>query len=105
MPIDNASEERLTRIEKNVDRLAEMVVVLARVEERSNETRTDVSTLSTDVKELGKRLGAIEVALPPLIETRAYVIRGVIGLVSIVGIAVVGLVVKAPELVGLITGG
>ena len=40
-----------------------------------------------------------------LLETRKFLVKAAIGALSIVGAALIGLVVKGPELAGLITGG
>ena len=67
-------------------------MTLARLEERHSETRADLERVTAEQSGHSLRLRSIEIALPPLIETRGYIVKALVALCSMVGAALVGLV-------------
>lgn len=97
------------RTDSKVDGIAETLQSLARIEERQMSTterlRQGAETFSDHEERLrkleiampenlSKRLSAIEVKMPGLIESRRWVVMGVLAGVGMIGIAVVHLVMK-----------
>jgi hypothetical protein len=78
--------------EERLDKIEDAIVMLARLEVHQAETRNDVAEIRNMMTEQDKRLRSIEVAFPALVEARGYMVKAVIGLCSMVGAAVVGLV-------------
>ena len=77
-------------------RQADSLESLVRLEERHGESREALSRAFATLKDHDTRMGAIEREMPGLLETRRWVVSGIIGLVAIIGIAVAGLVVNKP---------
>ena len=72
--------------------MAEALVTLARLEERHSETRADLERVTAEQGDHGKRLRTLEVALPPLVETRGYIVKALVAIIGMVGTALIGLV-------------
>jgi hypothetical protein len=104
--MENLSDT-VTRVDTKLDGIAATLSSLARIEERQVNTSERLSTSSTitadhesRIRILEKempvkaedRITAIEKAMPGLIENRGWVISGVLGVLSLVGLAVVKLV-------------
>jgi predicted RNase H-like nuclease (RuvC/YqgF family) len=87
---------RVERVDKNVDELRSAMAVLVRHEVVMEQNASSVSMLRVEVGELGRRVSAIETDMPQLRETRTWVVRGMLLVISLVGLAVVGLVVVRP---------
>ena len=77
-------------------RQADAVEKLVRLEERHQEQREAMNRAFNEIETHSRELEDIKIALPPLQETRRWIMTGIIGLVSMVLIALVGLVVVKP---------
>ena len=107
MPNLSVLEHRVSVVEGAVDRIADAVQEIAKstsmiaaLEVRHAETRdglerafTEISKLETSDEKKGERIAAIEIEMPGLREVRKLVVTGVVGIISIVGTAVLGLVI------------
>ena len=102
---NTSSEERLARIEKNLDRVAESLVVIARVDERSAETKRDVEGVQGDVKDHDKRITAIEVQMPQVVETSRVTRKALWGVLGVLGAAALGFVLENIGKISAIFGG
>lgn len=107
---NNVLEFRVSTLEKVVGEIGQSVKsidgslqALTRLEARHAETRDSLSRAFTaiqrledeDLKDHENRLRAVEADMPTFRLIRNWVIAGVIGIVALVGIAVVGVVVSA----------
>lgn len=101
-------EARFTRMERKIDEVVNALQALIRIEERQvsiNVRMQDYTIVSQDherrlrtlenesPEEMGKRLGAIEQAMPGLIEMRKWVVMGVLSGIGLIGLGVVKLVI------------
>lgn len=101
--------ETRREVGSKLDSIGTALQGLVRIEERQVHTNSQLSELSTDMREqelrlraaehaipenLSKRLAAIEVALPGLKELRRWVIGGVLSGIGMIGAAVLHLVLK-----------
>lgn len=75
-------------------RQADAIEKLVRLEERHSEQRDAISRAFTLLEHHGRDLSEMKIALPPLQETRRWMMTGVISLVGVVLLALVGLVIK-----------
>lgn len=111
---------RLTAVEKAVEKIGEAVETIAKntsqlalLEQRHAETRDGLERAFTEIarveekreeadgrilaiekavpENLGKRLGAIEVAMPGLKEARGWLVAGVLAVFAVVGLATIKL--------------
>ncbi len=111
----SAVERAVEKIADAVERIAESTAKMAQLEIRHAETRDglerafgEISRLQEQVRgneirvhnlEVGKvidaekRIKAIEIDMPALKETRGWVVRAVIGIVALVGAALLALVI------------
>lgn len=100
-------DQRFSRIENKLDQISESMMVLTRIEERQvaanerytqlttmhNEHNTRITGLERAVPEnLGRRLAALEIAMPGLKELRVWAIMGILSGLGMMGYAVVHLV-------------
>lgn len=104
-------ESAVEKIEKSVARIADSIGQVVRLEEKHAETRESVgrafkaiekleANQAAFVSEMRDRLGKTEAALEstktalePLKETRGWIISGVLGVVTLVAVAVLSMVV------------
>lgn len=91
---------RLTVVESAIEEIrdatrsiAESVQSIARLEERHAQTAQTLGRLFDDAKEVEKRVRVIEADMPGLREIRRWVVGGVLSITSIVGAAIIALVV------------
>lgn len=99
-------EHRVSVVESALETIAEAVKEIARnttqiaqIEARHEETRNglnrafiEIDAINTEAKGVSSRITAVEIDMPGLREMRKYVVTAVVGIVSMVGVAVIGLV-------------
>lgn len=92
--VDDISDVKSTlkAVDNKVDNIGQALVLLARLEERHANTQDKVSGLEKTVTDNGGRIGALEKVVPGLVETRGWVVTGLLAGVGMIGIAVVKLV-------------
>lgn len=86
---------KVDRVDKNVDELRTAMAVLVKHEVVMEQNAREVSQLRAEQGDLSRRLYAVEAELPQLKETRGWVIKAVLAVAGVVGLAIVALVVKA----------
>ena len=84
----------VSRVIKGVDDLREAMVGVARHTVLLEATRSDMDEVRKHQQATDNRLSMVEKEMPGLIEARTYTVRAVVGVAALVGLAVVGLVVK-----------
>lgn len=104
MPSD--MEMRMALVEKEQAEFHEVITdirdileKLVRLEERHTESREALGRAFVELQANRKDIDAIKIALPPLQETRKWVVSGIIGLVGMVLVALVGMVIINPSAV------
>lgn len=104
---DNLFEHRLSSVEKAVESIAHAVQEIAsnttqivKLEMQHAETRAglerafeEITKSRTTCEKCDERLRTVELDMPGLRETRGWVLRLMLGVVGVVGLAVVGLVI------------
>lgn len=100
----HAVERAVQDIRDAVGQIAEAMVKIARLEERHQETRESLGRAfdRLDVSESALHDVRVEIVtlradIKPLQESRDWIVRGMVGIVSLVGVAVVGLVLAAKQ--------
>jgi response regulator RpfG family c-di-GMP phosphodiesterase len=106
----NLLEQTVVRMDTKLDGIAETLQSLARIEERQMATnerlRQGDQTMSDFAERLraielampekaNERLTAIEVQMPGLIESRKWVVMGILSGIGMIGAGVLSLVVRA----------
>jgi hypothetical protein len=79
-------------VQEGVGELRSAVTAMARLEVAHTETRAALDGVRSDIRLHEKRIDRIEGELAPLNETRGWVIRWIIGVVTLVGASMVALV-------------
>jgi predicted RNase H-like nuclease (RuvC/YqgF family) len=82
------------KVGKGVDELRSAMAVLVKHEVLMNQQQLENATLRKDLSDQDKRLALVEREMPQLLETRGWVTRAGLFVLGIVGLAVVGLVIK-----------
>ena len=82
------------RVATGVDELKAAMVGVARHTVLLEATREDMEEVRKHQQATDGRLSKIEVEMPGLIETRSAVMRAIWAVVALVGLAIVGLVIK-----------
>lgn len=105
-PVASATEYRLTAVERAIgemgratDKIADALEAIARLEERHSETREaigrafrEVADMKRDASDARLALESLKGQIAPLQESRRWMIAGMLGVVGLVGAAVIGLV-------------
>lgn len=104
--MSDATEYRLTAVERAIgelsratDKIADSLAAIARLEERHVETRDalgrafkEITQIGQEVSEMRVRIERISGEIKPLVESRQWMMAGLLGVVALVGTAVIGLV-------------
>ncbi|MBP8294344.1 MAG: hypothetical protein KAX65_16320 [Caldilineaceae bacterium] len=104
---DNLFEHRLSSLERAVESIANAVQEIAhnttqivRLEQQHAATRDGLERAFEEItksrracEKCSERLRVVEMDMPGLRETRSWVLRLILGVVGVVGLAVVGLVI------------
>lgn len=80
------------KTQESLSKMADAMVTLARLDERQSENRDALERVATEQAKHAERLRTVEIALPPLVEMRGYVVKALVALCGMVGAALVGLV-------------
>ena len=101
--------DSVVRVENKIDQISETLRTLVRIEERQGAIVDRLTAGSQTMQEQGKRIQALEVAMPDeldkrlvaietkmpgLVESRKWVVMGVLGGLAMMGAAVVHTVLK-----------
>lgn len=90
---DKLTDYRLATVEDAVKSIAENLTQLTALEQKHIETREALGRAFSELKDHDVRIKAVEIEMPTLKLTRGWVITGVIGIVTLVGIAATSLVI------------
>ena len=82
------------RVETKIDGIVDALAGIVRIEERQIANAAKIADCAADIDRQSTRISAIEVQMPNLVEKAAWIAKTVIGVVSLVGVAVVAAVVK-----------
>lgn len=95
----SAVERAVGDIRTAIDRIADAMAQIARLEEKHTETRDAIGRAFSEIGELKREtahvrmeLVAIRGELKPLQESRSWINAAMLGIVALVGTAVIGLV-------------
>lgn len=94
-----ALESAVQDIRDAVGQIAEAMVKIARLEERHQETRESLGRAFDRLDAVEKQQGdtrvelvTIKAEIQPLKESRGWMVSGILGVLSLVGVAMIGLV-------------
>lgn len=79
-------ENRVTNVEKVMESIDESLKKLVALEIRHEETKNGLGRAFSEIEKQGNRLTTIEGEMPTLKMVRGWVIAGVIGILSILGV-------------------
>lgn len=79
-------------VKDGVDELRNALAVLVRHDVQMEHNRQAADALRAKVEIIDGRLHAVESALPPLVEMRAWAVRAMLGVLGVIGLALLGLV-------------
>ena len=82
------------RVASGVESLQQSMALLGRHAVLMETQAADITAMRETLSDFSKRLVTIEVALPPLIEARAWMTRGVLMTCGTVGLGLLALVIK-----------
>lgn len=82
------------RIERRLESIDENLKILVRIEERQIAASQRMDAAEEVQKEHGTRLSVIEVKMPGLLESRRWIVGGVLASVGMIGIALAHTVLK-----------
>ena len=101
MSIEDATDRRLRAVETSMDELkravaqvAEAINKLVLIEERSLETRRSIDRAFETLKDHEQRLRDVEEQMPLLVETRRWVVLGVLAGLSMMGVGLAKLLIR-----------
>ena len=85
-------ETVIMRIEQKMDKMTDALQTLARLDERDTATQQRLIDGAKTMADMQARLAAIELHMPGLKEIRGLIIKAVVGVLGVVGMAVLALV-------------
>jgi len=94
MNTDPELHGRLERIEAAIGAISTAIVDIARLDQKHINTVEALARVFEELKATNARVTAIELALPVLKLTSGWVRTGVIGVLSLVGLALLTLILK-----------
>lgn len=94
MSTDPELNDRLSRIEDAIKVISTAIVDIARLDQKHISTVEALGRVFEEIKATNARVAAIELALPVLNLTSGWVRAGVLGILSLVGIALVAVVLR-----------
>lgn len=90
--LEGTVSDVMGEIRDGIKEIATNTGKLAVLEERHAETRDGLNRAFAEIKNNHDRIDVVEAALPPLKEARGWVVTAGLGIISVVGLALVGLV-------------
>lgn len=81
------TQYRLTMIENTLKAISENLERLARLEQKHLETREAVGRAFDAIDKIDERVRSVELEMPTLKLIRKWVVTGVLGIVSMLGVA------------------
>ena len=91
-------ENAVVRIENAVDKIADALTILTKIDAKHEAAAADIADNASYVRNVDARLQKVEKVIPPLVEMRSWIVKGVMGVISVVGLALLGLIiVNRPE--------
>ncbi len=94
------AEARIAILERDCGEMKEAIFVirdslqaLVRLEEQHNETRNALGRAFSQCEKIELRMVEVEKVIPGLVELRRWIVTGMLGVLSIVGVSLIGLVV------------
>lgn len=85
-------KDDVERLASKIDVLTEAIASLSRIEQRQISIKDDMNLAFAKAEAVEKRVAAIEIVMPGLVETRQWVTAGMIAGVAMILIAVASLV-------------
>jgi hypothetical protein len=85
-------KDDVERLSTKIDSLTEAIASLSRIEQRQISIKDDMNLAFQKAEAVERRVAAIEVVMPGLIETRRWVTAGMVAGVAMILIAVASLV-------------
>jgi hypothetical protein len=86
-------ESAVIRIENAVDKIADALTILTRVEAKSEAVAAEIQDLQEYTRGMDARMQSIETKLPPLLEVRSWIIKALMGVGALIGSALFGMVI------------
>ncbi len=83
-----AIDGRINGIDSTLRTVADSLTAFVRLEERHAALIKQVEAVVEELGEHSKRLDSIDIKIPPLVETRKWIISGTLGIVALVGIGI-----------------
>ncbi len=93
-------KEAIVRISDSLEKFNQNMESIVRLEEKYMNNSEAIKRAFYACEKNDKRIADIEVKMPQLIETRGWVVNAVVGIVSLVGASVVGIVLYTKHIVG-----
>ncbi len=94
-----AAERAIAQLSEATSKIVDVLAALSRLEERHVETRDALSRAFNEVSEVKREVSSIRIQVErlngevvPLKESRQWMVAGLLGVVALVGAAVIGLV-------------
>lgn len=87
-------DRKVDDLRTGMGKLADAMTSVVRLEVQHQQVSLNLQAMHTQQTAIEKRMDTVERLMPGLIETRAWVIRWVIGVVGLVGVAVVTIALK-----------
>lgn len=83
-----------TEFREAINKIAEALTLLARLEESHKANGEAIARAFVECEKVKERVSNIEIKMPGLLETRSWIITGMVGIVGVVGIAILTIVLN-----------
>lgn len=93
-------KEAIVRISDSLEKFNQTMESIVRLEEKYRNNSEAIKRAFDACEKNDKRIADIEVKMPQIIETRGWVVNAVVGIVSLVGASVVGIVLYTKHIAG-----
>ena len=95
--LDDLTSYRLQRIESTLETVSDNLRQLTQLEIKHSETREALGRAFEELASQSKRIKDMELEMPTMRLTRGWIIAGVIGVISIVGVAALRIAISLPK--------